>query len=138
MRTLFVLLVLLGACLPLNADTYAADSNEDGEPDQWYEMLDGQVTEVRMDRNFDGTVDYRVRYDGQSRKVLEEMDFNFDGQMDDFSYYEEGRLAREEIDSNFDGRVDVWVTMEGMYIRRYEMDRDFDGKVDTVKDYEQQ
>ena len=57
--------------------------------------------------------------------------------MDDFYYFEEGKLIREEIDSNFDGTVDIWVYLDGMYILKYEMDSDFDGAIDLVKDYQQ-
>ena len=65
------------------------------------------------DRNYDERVDYTVQYDDSERKVREELDFNFDGRMDDFYFFENGQLVRQEVDSNFDGRVDVWVSLEG-------------------------
>ena len=115
----------------------AVDSNSDGQPDQWYEVTGGKIEKVSMDRNFDTVIDYNVEYDLGHRKLYEEMDFNHDGQMDDFYYFEEGKLVRQEIDSNFDGAVDVWVYLDGMYILKYEIDSDFDGNIDFVKDYEQ-
>ena len=111
------------------------DYNKDGEPDQWYEVSDGRVTRLSMDRNYDGRIDYTVIFDLQGRKVREEMDFDHDGQMDDFYFYEAGKLVRQEIDSNYDGQVDIWVYLDGMYIQRVEMDTSFDGIVDTVQDY---
>jgi hypothetical protein len=129
--------LLVGFCIPLPASSpaFTADSNHDGNPDQWYEVADGQVRALSQDRNYDGQVDYLVEYDRQGLKIREEMDFNFDGRMDDFYYFEKGALVREEIDSNFDQRIDIWVFLEGPYIRRYEMDKDFDGRVDVIKDY---
>jgi hypothetical protein len=116
---------------------YAVDSNQDGRPDQWYEADDGRILSASQDRNYDGQVDYLVEYDRDGRKIREELDFNFDGRMDDFCFFEKGALIRQEIDSNFDQRIDIWVFLEGLYIRRYEMDRDFNGQVDVVKDYGQ-
>jgi hypothetical protein len=115
----------------------AVDSNSDGQADQWYEVSEGRIEKVSMDRNFDTVIDYNVEYDLRHQKVYEEMDFNHDGQMDDFYYFEEGKLIRQEVDSNFDGAIDVWVYLDGMYILKYEMDSDFDGIIDLVKDYEQ-
>jgi hypothetical protein len=116
----------------------AVDSNSDGQADQWYEVSAGRIEKVSMDRNFDSVIDYNVEYGLGHQKVYEEMDFNHDGQMDDFYYFEEGKLIRQEIDSNFDGAVDVWVYLDGLYILKYEMDSDFDGSIDLIKDYEQQ
>jgi hypothetical protein len=116
----------------------AVDSNSDGKADQWYEVSAGRIERVSMDRNFDSVIDYNVEYGLGHQKVYEEMDFNHDGQMDDFYYFEEGKLIRQEIDSNFDGAVDVWVYLDGLYILKYEMDSDFDGTIDLIKDYEQQ
>jgi hypothetical protein len=136
MKTTGLLLVfVLSAAAALAAPTYTNDYNKDGTPDQWYEMSGNRITGVSMDRNYDGRVDYTVHYDTGGRKISEEMDFNYDGSMDDFYFYESGKLIREEIDTNYDGRIDVWVFLDGLYIRRYEVDTDYDGAVDRVKDY---
>jgi len=138
MKELFILILALSAVGVLSASPgQAVDSNSDGQVDQWFEITEGHIEKVSMDRNFDTLVDYNVEYDLQNRKVYEEMDFNHDGKMDDFYYYEEGKLIRQEIDSNFDGEIDVWVYLDGMYIRKYEMDSDFDGEIDVIKDYGQ-
>jgi hypothetical protein len=139
LRACLLLLSLSGPCLPLTAASpaYTVDQNGDGKADQWYEVADGQVVSLSQDRNFDGQADYRVQYDRAGRRVREEMDFNFDGRMDDFYYFEKGALVRQEIDSNFDDRIDVWVFLEGPCIRRYEMDKDFNGEAEVVKDFGQ-
>lgn len=134
---IFIIILLYAGGILFASPGQAVDSNSDGRADQWYEVSGGQIEKVSMDRNFDTVIDYNVEYNLRHQKLYEEMDFNHDGQMDDFYYYEEGKLIRQEIDSNFDGAVDVWVYLDGMYILKYEMDSDFDGNIDLVKDYEQ-
>jgi hypothetical protein len=138
MKVLFILVLALCVASILSASPgQAVDSNSDGRVDQWFEITEGRVEKISMDRNYDTFVDYNVEYDLQYRKLYEELDFNHDGEMDDFYYFEEGKLIRQEIDSNFDGEIDVWVYLDGLYIRKYEMDSDFDGKIDVTKDYQQ-
>jgi hypothetical protein len=134
---IFISIFLCIASMPYASPGQALDSNNDGEADQWYEVSAGQIEKVSMDRNFDTVIDYNVEYDLGHRKLYEEMDFNHDGRMDDFYYYDAGKLIRQEIDTNYDGAVDVWVYLDGIYILKYEMDNDFDGSIDLVKDYEQ-
>ncbi len=134
MKPTLPLLLLLAALAPAAASPEVAlDRNGDGHPDQWYEVVDGRVVSLSLDRNYDERIDYLVEYDADNRKVREEMDFNYDGRMDDFYFFEGGQLVREEVDSNYDGRIDVWVSLEGQYIRGYEMDRDFDGVAEVRK-----
>jgi hypothetical protein len=134
---IIVILALCAAGILFASPGNSVDSNSDGKADQWYEVSAGRIEKVSMDRNFDTVIDYNVEYDLGHLKVYEEMDFNHDGQMDDFYYFEDGKLIRQEIDTNFDGDVDVWVYLDGMYILKYEMDSDYDGNIDLVKDYEQ-
>jgi hypothetical protein len=135
-KALAVAVFSLAALAPAGCSpAVSLDNNGDGRPDQWYEVEGEQVRAVSMDRNYDGKVDYTAEYDSEQRKVREELDFNFDGRMDDFYYFENGVLVREEIDTNFDGRVDLWVLLQGSEIHGYRMDRDFDGVAEVVKDY---
>jgi hypothetical protein len=135
MKVTLLLVLCLGVAGVLAASP-GVDTNNDGKIDQWYEVNDGRIEKISMDRNFDSVVDYNVEYNLNHQKVYEELDFNHDGVMDDFYYFEDGKLVRQEIDSNFDGLVDVWVYLDGLYILKYEMDSDFDGTVDVIKDYE--
>ena len=101
----------------------------------------GQIAGVKngmleMDRNDDGRVDYALYNDAAGQLAREELDFNFDGKMDDVRYYRAGVAVREEIDSDFDGRTDIWVhILNGEYIERYERDTDGDGEPDIVKSF---
>ena len=88
------------------------------------------------DRNGDGDVDHAVSFDDEGYKLYEVMDFDNDGIMDDFYFYQRGVLVRQEIDQNGDQRIDLWVYItEGVYIEGYERDSDYDGRIDVVRLY---
>ncbi len=92
---------------------------------------------LTLDRNDDGVVDYAVMVDDSGRKMREAVDFNRDGAMDDFYFYENGVLARQEVDTNYDHRIDAWVYLRrGVYITMWERDRDFDGIIDDRERYD--
>ncbi|MBI9109050.1 MAG: hypothetical protein JEZ04_20065 [Spirochaetales bacterium] len=136
MRRLFCIVVLLTVIfIPLSAQDGGDDTNGDGRPDRWIRSTGGVIEEIGIDRDYDGTVDYLTKYDQEFRKIEEQLDFNYDGQMDDFYYYKAEKMYRREIDTNFDGKVDIWVYLDGIYIQKYEKDTDFDGKIDLTEDY---
>ncbi len=86
------------------------------------------------DSNGDGKVDLLEKQDEDGKKIMEMIDFNHDGLMDDFYYFTDGIITLRKIDSNFDKKIDVWVYIkEGKYIEKYERDLDYDGNVDQVK-----
>ncbi len=96
------------------------------------------ASKSETDANGDGAADFVIFFDSRGRKEREELDFNFDGKMDDMLYYTDGVLTREEIDSDFDGAIDVWVYLDGgVYVKRYERDLNGDGVPDVVKDFGQ-
>lgn len=105
------------------------------EEAKWFQK-EGDNLRVFTDRNDDGEADYIILVDEDGKTVYEEMDFNYDGKMDDFLYYTDGLLVREEIDSNYDDKIDLWLyILEGKYLERMEKDEDFDGEVDVVKEF---
>jgi len=129
---LFFFLIFEAGAVP----SLTADANEDGLPDQWYELTDGRVTTLKVDRDYDGRMDYLVKYNKKGKVTYEEYDYNYDGLMDDYYFYDDGRLIRQEIDTNFDEKVDVWVYLfDGIYIEKLEQDSDFDGQIDLVQEY---
>jgi hypothetical protein len=118
------------------ASPEAIDTNNDGKPDQWVRVDSEGVTSIETDRDFDGEVEYFLKFDKEGDKIYEELDFNNDGLMDDYYFYKNGALKRREIDSNYDQKIDIWVyIVEGAYIEKYERDTDYDGTVDVVEDY---
>jgi hypothetical protein len=96
----------------------------------------GSVPSVEMDVDEDGRIDYVLVNTARGLPEHEEFDYNRDGTMDDFLYYQDGLAAREEIDSDYDGKIDIWVYLaEGKYIVRWERDLDGDGKPDASRDF---
>jgi len=93
--------------------------------------------EEKYDSNHDGNVDYIVKSDDTGAKVIEALDYNHDGEMDDLYFYADGIIIRREVDSNFDMNIDLWVYIKnGSLIEKYEQDLDFDGIIDKVKLFE--
>ncbi len=131
-----LILLLLFSAFPALSTGQGKDTNGDGVPDQWIIQEEEDITCVKTDRNYDGTVDYIYRFNSAGNKVEELVDYNHDGEMDDFYYYSRGVLVRQEIDSNYDGKIDIWVYLkEGIYVERFERDEDYDGEVDVVQKY---
>ena len=95
--------------------------------------LEGTIIE-EYDSNKDGNIDYSVRINYDGDKIMESMDFNHDGQMDDLYFYSNGIIVRREVDSNFDSNIDIWVYIkDGSLIEKYEQDLDFNGDIDMTK-----
>ncbi len=135
--SLLLLFCLLAAgALPGSALDRAAvgDADGQGDPSAPAPDLPAGGAAAGAGRRLDGLAEFLSGLNTGRKKLYEEYDFNQDGRMDDFYYYEAGRLVRQEIDTNFDGRIDLWVFLvQGIYIQRYERDTDFDGKVDVVR-----
>jgi hypothetical protein len=90
----------------------------------------------KFDSNNDGEVDYLIRTGRDGAKIMESIDFNHDGNMDDLYFYTDGIIIRREVDSNFDMNIDIWVYIkDGNLIEKYEQDLDFDGNIDKVKTF---
>ena len=69
------------------------------------------LTLVEIDLNSDGRADvynyYRERSQASRLLVKREVDLNWDGRIDVVSFYDEtGTLIREEMDGDFDGQVE--------------------------------
>lgn len=64
------------------------------------------------DLNGDGTKDIVRYYNDEGRPAREEADRNFDGKMDEVTFFERGRIARMEQDTNADGNIDTKVFYE--------------------------
>ncbi len=134
MRRLLIIALLFTAA-GIAAQENGQDTNGDGQPDRWIIVNAGNVAEIHLDRNYDGKVDYIVSYNEANEKVGESLDFNYDGEFDDFYYYARDKMKRREIDTNFDGKIDIWVYLDGIYIEKYQKDINFDGIIDITEDY---
>ncbi|MBX3245932.1 MAG: hypothetical protein KF901_01980 [Myxococcales bacterium] len=64
------------------------------------------------DLNGDGIKDVVRFYNDEGRPMREEADRNFDGQMDELTFFERGHIVRQEIDTTGDGRIDTKIFFE--------------------------
>ena len=87
------------------------DHNGDGRPDVWRRYDNrGQLTEIDVDSNFDGSPDIEEYYE-QGILVRRESDRNFNGQIDlveEFDAEAQGR-TRSVVDTDYDGTADLLV-----------------------------
>lgn len=83
-----------------------------------------------LDLNRDGRMDVRSSFDEGGRRVLEEMDGDFDGRADVVDHYIQGKRAMTEKDTDFNGSFDLFSYYEGGKVRRKERDSNADGKID--------
>ena len=131
------MVIILAVTAILHADTVYPDTRP-LSAGQYFSPAEYDDTWLTDDRDANGVIDYAIRLDDRGYRVQEAVDFNYDGQMDDFYFYANDVLQREEIDSNYDGQIDIWVFLyRGVYIRMWERDTDFDGVIDTREDYDQ-
>lgn len=120
------------------------DLNQDKQPDVWklYAKQKIDHTEVDVltckerDLNFDGRKDTWYHYDNEGNLALEEMDVDFDGQIDLTTFRRGGKVIRKEMDTDHNNRVDVWQQFEDAVLVRVERDTDGDGRVDYWEHYE--
>jgi Putative prokaryotic signal transducing protein len=83
------------------------DLNEKGIPGSFGHYVDGQLTRVEEDRNYDGKIDVWYKYVA-------------------------GKLRTGTFDNDFDGRPDVWVEYKDQFNSVEKVDTDFDGKPDAT------
>lgn len=96
----------------------------------------GRVLVCReVDTNYDGLKDLVRTYDKRGLRLTENADSNYDGRLDTWSVYSNGRIGRQSLDKDHDGKVDeVRHYREGRIVRIHR-DTDGDGKEDTFEMY---
>ena len=114
------------------------DLNWDNKVDvKQYLDEDGKIYREEMDLDFDGNIDAEAHYkNGVITKRLQEL--TFDGRPDILKFYEDGKLIRKERDSDRDGKIDVWEYYEKGKIVRLGRDRDGDGKPEVFDEAPEQ
>jgi hypothetical protein len=89
----------------------------------------GEAVHEEADTDYDGKIDVWVDFiDG--RMSLEKIDTNHDGKPDVWKYYLNGQLSRIQRDTNFDGKPDVWEIYAKGHLERMGVDINHDGHVD--------
>jgi hypothetical protein len=115
-----------------NGEGRTVDVNNDGTPDIRHVQQAGVDRCVQFDMNFDGIIDITRFFGPDGRTVVrEEHDFDFDGRLDQISYFENGQIVRNELDTNFDNRIDTWLWCNNNLLERSERDRRHNGRADT-------
>lgn len=106
------------------------DTNLDGVKDvvRTYNE-EGQSKEERADTNYDGKIDTWILF-GNGRVAEIRLDRNFDGEADEWKNYAEGKLVRIKRDTNFDTRPDIWEIYQKGRLVRMGVDTDHDTRID--------
>ena len=113
-----------------NREVSEYDTSGDEWPDVRKVFLtvgDGRLARLVLicreaDLNGDGTKDVVRYYNDEGRPLREEADRNFDGRMDEVTFFENGRIVRKEVDTNESGVVDTKVFYENGRPLRSERD----------------
>lgn len=88
-----------------------------------------------IDTNLDGIKDVVRTFNAKGEAVHEEADRDYDGKIDLWISFVDGRIAQEDIDTNGDGKADVWKFYVNGQLQRIRRDRNFDGKPDVWEIY---
>jgi len=135
-----LVLLLLAQVLAAEQEIPEAGAVEEHLLRSHFDGLENTAPALEVDTNGNGQIDYLVKTHKKSNdKIMEVLDYNHDGRMDDYYFYQEGVLKERAIDSNYDGRIDLWVFIgDGIYIQGYQRDSNFDGQMDEVESYERE
>jgi hypothetical protein len=88
-----------------------------------------------VDTNLDGIKDVMRTFNAKGEALKENADTNYDGKLDDWVTFVNGRMSEEDVDTNFDGAADVWKYYKDGKLTRVKRDRNFDGKPDVWEIY---
>jgi hypothetical protein len=88
-----------------------------------------------IDTNLDGIKDVVRTFNQKGEALHEEADRNYDGKVDVWLNFVDGRLAQEDVDTNGDGKPDVWKFYVNGQLQRIRRDRNGDGKPDVWEIY---
>jgi hypothetical protein len=88
-----------------------------------------------IDTNLDGIKDVVRTFNAKGEAVHEEADSDYDGKVDIWITFVEGRMTQEDLDTNKDGKPDLWKFYVNGQLQRIRRDRNFDGKPDVWEIY---
>jgi hypothetical protein len=88
-----------------------------------------------IDTNLDGIKDTARTFNPKGEAVHEETDTDFDGKVDVWANFVDGKLAEEQVDTNRDGKADAFRFYIDGQLHRIRRDRNLDGKPDIWEFY---
>ena len=88
-----------------------------------------------IDTNLDGIKDVVRTFNSKGEALHEEADTDYDGKIDVWLNFVDGRLAQQDVDTNRDGKPDVWKFYVNGQLQRIRRDRNGDGKPDVWEIY---
>lgn len=106
------------------------DADGDGRPELVQVMDGGRELCRAVDFNRDGVIDVFVYFDERGQQRRRESGFDRDTLPDEVSVYENGTLVRKERETNNDRKIDTWDYYENGLLVREERDSTGDGFVD--------
>lgn len=143
---------------PINVD--GIDYNNDGKLDETWETHNYQISKTKIDRNFDGTVDFIFYFNRKGHLDYSSTDEDFNGTFETKTEYHNGSPARWESDTQDVGVINYIVTYKhgvietetfidlvtrkpkkvnyfGKFkIEKSEIDTNNDGVMDTIYEYD--
>mgnify|MGYP001544778835 CR=1 FL=1 len=94
----------------------------------------GKLSEFHKDQNNDQKWDYRCYNDDNGVIIRAEMDNNFDGEMDEFWSYTDGKLVSTKRDTDFNGTPDEFCIYSNNVIQQTDM-KPNGSSYSTVRDF---
>lgn len=88
-----------------------------------------------IDTNLDGIKDVVRTFNQKGEALHEEADRDYDGKVDVWINFVDGRIAEEDVDTNKDGKPDIWKFYVNGQLQRVRRDRNGDGKPDVWEIY---
>jgi hypothetical protein len=109
----FLMVIVLNARSPIVDG--GVDYNGDGRADTLYRYSGNNLSMTEMDRNLDGMVDARWKFDSRGLETHYEADDDFDGRFEWQAEVEYGEISRNVLDTDGDGRPEqVWHSEHGV------------------------
>ena len=115
--------------------TLAEDVNGDGRPDRRTVSEAGRVVCRGLDFNFDGLVDAWIYFDAAGKVRRRESDYDRDGRIDEVAIYKDGALVERDRATTLSGKLDTWQHYRDGKVASAERDSNGDEYVDQWWEY---
>lgn len=111
------------------------DLNGDGRPDRTTSIEHGHPVCQALDFNFDGVIDAWVYFDAAGKVRRRESDYDRDGRVDEVALYRDGQLVERQRATALTGKLDTWQYYHDGKLTSAERDSNGDDYVDQWWEY---